>query len=55
MADHALHLNDHHDALATGGGESLVVRLQAAFREAGAEPAPRLPGPTLIFAGRLSR
>ena len=43
MPDHARDhdarvLNEHYDALAAGGGESLSDRLQAAFREAGLDP-----------------
>jgi SAM-dependent methyltransferase len=38
MTDHARHLDDHYDALAAGGGESLMARLQAAFRDAGHDP-----------------
>lgn len=38
MTDHARHLNDHYDALADGGGESLVARLQSAFRDTGRNP-----------------
>ncbi|MCA1770281.1 MAG: methyltransferase domain-containing protein [Halomonas sp.] len=43
MTDHvrdhdARALNDHYDALATGSGESLVARLQAAFHDAGHDP-----------------
>lgn len=38
MPDITRHLDDHYDALAAGGGESLTMRLQAAFREAGRDP-----------------
>ncbi len=38
MPDVTRHLDDHYDALAAGGGESLMVRLQAAFRAAGRDP-----------------
>lgn len=43
MSDHAHDysarvLNEHYDALASGGGESLSDRLQAAFRAAGLDP-----------------
>ncbi|MFO7649237.1 class I SAM-dependent methyltransferase [Halomonas campaniensis] len=38
MTDHARRLNAHYDALAAGGGGSLVARLQAAFRAAGCDP-----------------
>ena len=38
MTDHVRHLNDHYDALAAGGGESLMLRLRKAFREAGCDP-----------------
>ena len=43
MPDHARDhdarvLNEHYDALAAGGEESLLVRLQAAFRAAGCDP-----------------
>ena len=39
VRDHAARvLNDHYDALANGSGESLVVRLRAAFRDAGRDP-----------------
>ena len=44
MPDVTRHLDDHYDALAAGGGESLVRRLQAAFREAGRDPYRLSPG-----------
>ena len=38
MTDAPRPLDAHYDALAAGGGESLVARLQAAFRNAGLDP-----------------
>lgn len=38
MTDAPRPLDAHYDALAVGGGESLVARLQAAFRNAGLDP-----------------